>query len=89
MKRLLIVTALMATMTTANAGDTVFGGLGDLVMKGRNAMRTSIPTQVFALEADGGNFRFYEFDAPRNPRWSCFVVAGTQKGGPACYPKAK
>ena len=41
----------------ASAGDTLFGSLGDLIVKGKNAFRDTIPTRAQALEADGGNFR--------------------------------
>jgi hypothetical protein len=75
--------------TSALAGDTMFGSLGDMVSKGRNAMRTAIPTKVQALEADGGNFRLYSWTPDDNPNITCWVAAGTQKGAGGCYPKAK
>ena len=71
----------------ASAGDTLFGSLGDLIVKGKNAFRDTIPTRAQALEADGGNFRLYSWTPDDNRNITCFMVAGTQKGGSACYPK--
>lgn len=92
MKRKLLAlaaAALFATSSPLMAGDTLFGGLGDAAMKARNAMRSAIPTDVKALEADGGNFRYYEWVAPHNPNVICWVAAGTQKGAGGCYPRAE
>lgn len=92
MKKLIIIStalAIAATATAAQAGDTLFGSLGDAVVKARNAVRTAHPTEVKALEADGGNFRMYVFTAPGNKDVECLMIAGTQKGGAACYPKGQ
>ena len=66
--------------------DSLFGVAGDAVLKLKNLTRTTIDTEAYAIEADGGNFRAYFFTPPGNPNWRCFVTAGTQNGGPACYP---
>ena len=84
---LLAASASMVT-TPALAGDTLFGAAGDALSKIRNATRSTIPTTVQALEADGGNFRYYEWEAPHNPNVICWAAAGTQKGAGGCYPKA-
>lgn len=88
MKKLIAAIVLaFATITPAHAGDTLFGSIGDAVMKGRNALRDTIPTTVKALESDGGNFRYYEWTAPQNRNIICWTAAGTQKGAGGCYPK--
>ena len=90
MKKVLMIGVLaLTTIGCGGGGDTMFGAVGDMAMKGRNAMRDTIPTTVQALESDGGNFRYYEFDAPKNDAWSCWGAAGTQKGFGGCYPKAQ
>ena len=88
MKKILLAAAVMVAISTPTlAGDTLFGGIGDLVMKGRNAMRDTVPTTVQALEADGGNLRLYSWTPSDNPSITCWFAAGTQKGGGGCYPK--
>lgn len=90
MKKVLMIGVLaLTTIGCGGGGDTMFGAVGDMAMKGRNAIRDTIPTEVVALEADGGNYRMYMFDAPMNDAWHCLKIAGTQKGGAACYPKAQ
>lgn len=92
MKKLVITSFAVCAVfaaTEAQAGDTLFGSLGDAAMKIRNAGRTAHPTEVKALEADGGNFRMYVFTAPGNKDVECLMIAGTQKGGAACYPKGQ
>jgi len=88
-KIILLTTCIALSPMISYASDTLFGSLGDLVVKGRNALRTSIPTNVQALEADGGNFRLYSWTPSDNKNLTCFMVAGTQKGGAACYPKGQ
>ncbi|MDB4311965.1 hypothetical protein N9937_00905 [bacterium] len=91
MKKVLVAVAISMALIVpqvAQAGDTMFGSLGDIAMKARNAMRDAVPTEAVAIEADGGNFRGYLFDAPFNPAYVCLFSAGTQKGGMSCYPKA-
>lgn len=87
----LFATLLLAATVapTAHAGDTLFGSLGDLAVKARGAMAETIPSQMSAVEAAGGNFRVYFFTPPDNQALTCFIAAGTQKGGAACYPKAR
>lgn len=93
MKKVIVALAVAASLSAplmlspAVAGDTLFGSLGDLASKARNAVRSVIPTQVMALESDGGNFRYYEFTPPNNANIICWVAAGTQKGAGGCYPK--
>lgn len=92
MKKTLLAALLAASAAMlsapALASDTLFGAAGDAFSKARNALRSTIPTTVQALEADGGNFRYYEWEAPHNPNVICWAAAGTQKGAGGCYPKA-
>lgn len=85
----LVLASLLAISSSATAGDTLFGSMGDAVMKLRGMTDEVIPTTTMSLEAKGGNFRMYFFTPPDNPKLTCFMAAGTQKGGAACYPKAQ
>lgn len=90
MKKVLIAAAITSAMLMplpASAAGSMFGALGDAVIKGKNMFRGAIPTEASALEADGANFRYYEWIAPRNPRVICWGAAGTDKGFGGCYKR--
>lgn len=40
------------------------------------------------ISAAGSDLRGYFFTPPGNPAYECVFIAGSQKGGAACYPKA-
>lgn len=70
---------LVAFTATASAGLwEKLQSLGDL----------QIETTPLTIEAKGWNLRGYMFDAPGNSEYVCVFVAGSEKGGLACYPKA-
>lgn len=43
-------------------------------------------TSQFNIPASGWNLRGYEFTPPSDPNMRCIFVAGSNKGGLACYP---
>lgn len=46
-----------------------------------------IETTPLTIEAKGWNLRGYMFEAPGNSDYICVFIAGSGKGGLACYPR--
>jgi predicted lipoprotein with Yx(FWY)xxD motif len=88
MKKLIIASVIaISTVFAGAASAQALKDVDDWLTLGKNFMRSAIPTQVNALEADGKNMRLYTFKSPADATGNtvCHFVAGTQKGGMACY----
>ena len=88
MKKMILIAAVAVSVSMpVTAGESMFGGLGDMVMKARGMFKETVPSKSFAVEADGANLRGYAFDHPANQNFGCIFLAGTDKGGLSCIPK--
>lgn len=80
MKTLLVLTALLATSLTANAG------MKDSLLTA--GWEDKEPTSKYKLDTYGYAVRVYEWTPDNNPNVSCVFVAGsTNSTGVACYTK--
>lgn len=80
------IASITTTVPAQAEGFSLIDKLRDLdsgLVKGKNMFRKAIPSQVFAVEADGANLRMYVFEHPGSNE-ICTFVAGENKGGLYC-----
>lgn len=81
MKKLLLVLTLLSMSSIASAG-----WLPDL----STTVQEVKEVKVYKLKSAGfSNLRVYEWTPLENPNIRCVFVAGSKKGGTACYPISK